>query len=124
MYTSGAAASTQLTWFDRTGKKVDPARAPADLRGFSLSPDDTTVVFARRDPQAEHFDLRMQDLVQSRESRLTFREVTAFRSGQRMATHVFFLSDRDGADRVYQKAVNSDKKRQGTDSARNSECTR
>jgi hypothetical protein len=96
MYTSGAAASTQLTWFDRTGKKVDTAGSAWRSARVSLSPDDTTVVFARRDPQAERYDLWMQDLVHSRESRLTFTGSHRFPVWSADGKHVFFVRDRDG----------------------------
>jgi len=43
-YTSGRAiGNVQLTWFDRSGKKLDTAGAPGQLGGFSLSPDGTSV---------------------------------------------------------------------------------
>jgi Tol biopolymer transport system component len=109
MYTSGGAGGdVQLTWFDRTGKKLETVGTPGLLRYFSLSPDETTIAFSRGDSQTNHFDLWTRDLVHGgAESRLTFAGSTRGAVWSADGKHVFFLSDRDGVNKVYQKAANN-----------------
>src|SRR5262249_28813981 len=72
VYTAGrASASGQLTWFDRTGKRLETAGAPAELGPFALSPDDAHVAFKQRDAQAGYYFLWIRDLIRGVESRLT-----------------------------------------------------
>src|SRR5262249_7042613 len=50
VYTAGRAPTgVELTWFDRTGKRLDIAGTPGDTGAFALSPDGTHVAFTRRD---------------------------------------------------------------------------
>jgi Tol biopolymer transport system component len=106
VYTSGrASVSTQLTWFDRTGKKLDTAGAPADLGSFSLSPDGTRVAVTRRDPQAGRYDLWIRDLTRGAESRFTSGGMGNYAVWSADGTHIFY-SDRL-IDAVLQKAANN-----------------
>jgi eukaryotic-like serine/threonine-protein kinase len=105
VYTSGRTiGSVQLTWFDRTGKKLDTSGAHGQLREFSLSPDGTRIAFARRDPQVGRYDLWTRDLARGAESRLT----TTIGSGPVWSadgTHIFYGSR--SYDKIYKKAANN-----------------
>jgi serine/threonine protein kinase/Tol biopolymer transport system component len=106
VYTSGRApVSVQLTWFDRTGKKLDTAGAPGDLGAYSLSPDGTRVAFTRRDPQAGRYDLWTRDLARGAESRLTSGGMGGFGVWSADGTRIFYNSR--AVDKIYQKAANN-----------------
>jgi hypothetical protein len=82
VYTSGRALQrVQLTWFDRAGKRLETAGAPAELADVSLSPDETRVVFTRRDLQAGHYFLWTRDLARGAESRLTTSRIPPLGGG-------------------------------------------
>ena len=107
MYTSGGASGgVQLTWFDRTGKKLGTAGEPANLQWFSISPDGTSVAVTRQDPQSGKFDIWTRDLVHQSESRLTSTGNSSFPVWSADGSHIFFTSDRDGSSKIYQQAAN------------------
>jgi serine/threonine protein kinase len=76
-YTSGAAANgdSQLTWFNRAGTKLAVVGGPQYMGTVALSPDESTVAFARLDLQIApgfRFDISTRDLVRGgSEGRLT-----------------------------------------------------
>jgi Tol biopolymer transport system component len=108
MYTSsgGRGGNVQLTWFDRTGKKLYTAGAPGNLQWFSISPDGASIAVTRQDPQTGKYDIWTRDLMHQSESRLTFMGNNRFPVWSADGTHIFFWSDRDGALKTYQKAAN------------------
>jgi len=62
---------------------------------------------ARGDPQADRrFDIWTRDLARSSESRITFAGNNRYPVWSADGSHLFFVSDRDGTDKVYQKAAN------------------
>jgi hypothetical protein len=61
-----------LTWFDRTGAPLGAAAPSATYRWFRLSPDNSTMLFERPDPELGTFDLWTRDLVRGTEHRITF----------------------------------------------------
>jgi eukaryotic-like serine/threonine-protein kinase len=104
LYTSGRApAAVQLTWFDRSGKKLDTAGAPAELGPFSLSPDGTRVAFTRRDVQVGRYFLWTRDLARGVESRWTTDRIIGSPIWSGDGTHIFY----GRGDKVYQKAANN-----------------
>ena len=107
MYTAGSAAgNVQLTWFDRTGKNLGTEGAPGNLEWFSLSPDGASIALTRRDPQNSRYDIWTRDLVHQPESRLTTTANNRFPVWSADGTRIFFISDRDGAYKIYQQAAN------------------
>jgi serine/threonine protein kinase/Tol biopolymer transport system component len=103
---SGVAGRVQLTWFSRSGKKLDTAGAAGDWEAFSLSPDGESVVAARRDPQSFRFDLWKRDLAHGAESRLTSTGNNRYPVWSSDGTQIYFMSDREGDYKVYRKAAN------------------
>jgi Tol biopolymer transport system component/predicted Ser/Thr protein kinase len=106
VYTSGRAPTVgQLTWFDRTGKKLDTVGTPGQLSPLSLSPDGTRVAFMRRDPQAGRIDLLIRDLARGAETWISSGMIYGSPVWSADGTHIFY-SNRAG-DKVLQKAVNN-----------------
>ena len=72
IYTSGAAAaaSSQLTWFDRGGKPIGNVGKPADILGPRISPDGLTVATDPADSGGAR-DIWLHDLVRGTSSRFT-----------------------------------------------------
>jgi Tol biopolymer transport system component len=105
-YTSGGAVGdSQLTWFDRSGKKLGTVGAPGSLGTFSLSRDDSAVVYAR--VNAGRSDLWLHDLIHnSADTPLTFTGSNLFPVFSADNSQIFFESNRDGDYKVYRKALN------------------
>jgi serine/threonine-protein kinase len=106
-YTSGGAVGDgQLTWLDHSGKKLGTVGPPGSLGAFSLSRDDSAVVYARVDA-AGRSDLWSRSLVSnSGEHRLTFTGNNQWPVFSADASQLFFESDRDGDYKVYRTAAN------------------
>jgi len=97
----------QLTWVDRSGRKLATLGQPAQYWGPALSPDETRLAIARGDDQTRTRDLWIFDLVSGAQRRLTFDpadDVNASWSpdGRRIA----FSSNRRGVFEIYQKLAN------------------
>jgi eukaryotic-like serine/threonine-protein kinase len=107
VYTSGRSPTgVQLTWFDRTGKKLETAGAPQELGAFSLSPDETRIAYLRRDPQAGHFFLWTRDLARGAESRLTTSRIPPLGGAPVWSadgSHILYSA----GDKIVQKAANN-----------------
>ena len=70
---AGASAENlQLTWFDRSGRKLGTVGDPADYSAPALSPDERSLAVARRDPKTKTRDLWIFDLGRQTSRRLTF----------------------------------------------------
>ena len=70
-YQSGSITS-QLTWFDRTGKKIATVGEPAGSEHISLSPDGHSVAVGMLDADGRSSDVWLFDLSRSTPSRFTF----------------------------------------------------
>ena len=64
-YRNTSSTSTQLTWFDRSGKQLGTVSRPSDYLAPMLSPDESKVAVARDG------DIWVLDLARGTESRLT-----------------------------------------------------
>src|SRR5262249_7323438 len=106
VYTSGRAPTVvQLTWFDRSGRKLETAGPPPELGSFFLSPDGTRVAFIRRDVQAGHSFLFTLDLARRAESPLTTSRNPPLGGGPVWSAdgpHIFYSA----GERILQKAAN------------------
>ena len=106
-YTSGGAVGeVQLTWLDRSGKRLGTIGDPGYMQWAALSPDGATVAFDRRDPQTGYFDIWLHDLARGTDSRFTFNSRdNQFPVWSPDGSHIAFNSDRAGNYGVYQKAI-------------------
>jgi len=100
----GAGGNVQLTWFDPSGKVLGVVGAPSDLYWPAISPDGSSVVVDRRDPQTGLSDLWLRDLKRGAESRFTSGwgnwAIWSPDGG-----HIAFASSRGGPLVLHQKAT-------------------
>jgi eukaryotic-like serine/threonine-protein kinase len=68
----GAASSTRLVWFDRTGVPLGQVPANAGAQSPELSPDGRRLLFERRDAETGQRDVWVLELDRGVESRLSF----------------------------------------------------
>jgi eukaryotic-like serine/threonine-protein kinase len=97
-FTSGRLqASSQLAWFDRAGRQLSSIGPIGDLRWPRISPDGTTVVFARANAQTGFYELWLHDLRSGGERRLTMVATTTvgYPIWSRDSSRVVFTSTRD-----------------------------
>ena len=108
IYRTGPAQELQLTWFDRQGKALSMVGEPGRYSFLALSPDAKRAVVTRTDPQSGNADLWLTDLANGASTRLTFDRATGVRSAAWSpdGSKIIFLSNRDGAAGLYQKATN------------------
>ena len=75
IYRAGrAAADRQLTWMDRSGKRLGTVSKPAPLRNLALSPDDRTLAVATITASGTGSELWLIDLGRDVLTRFTFRQ--------------------------------------------------
>ena len=68
----GAASSTRLVWFDRTGVPLGQVPTNAGAQSLELSPDGRRLLFERRDAETGQRDVWVLELDRGVESRLSF----------------------------------------------------
>jgi Tol biopolymer transport system component len=98
------SSQSQLQWYDRRGKKLSTVGELADYSQPNLSPDDSKLAVAIRDPQTRTRDIWIFDLKRGSRTRLTFDPADDFNpvwspDGARIA----FTSDRAGQRDIYVK---------------------
>ncbi len=71
VYTTGKYRRSQLTWFDRTGRRIGAVGEPETFYDPALSPDGNSLAIERRDVEAGATDLWTADLQRGSFSRLT-----------------------------------------------------
>jgi eukaryotic-like serine/threonine-protein kinase len=102
---SGEPPREELTWVDRTGKKIASLGPPADYDDFALSPDGANVLATIRDPQQGTSDVWSVDVARGTRTRLTFDPRDDF--GARWSPdgeRIVFTSDREGFYNLYSVA--------------------
>jgi dipeptidyl aminopeptidase/acylaminoacyl peptidase len=94
--TEAPYGKSQLTWFDRTGRKLGAVGPAGEHERLALSPDETTVAFSQRDPQTGKPDVWLLDLARSALTRFTRDSTGAFPVWSPDGKHIAFSSDREG----------------------------
>jgi serine/threonine protein kinase len=104
----GASVSptVQLTWFDRTGRRMGSVGGPSRYLTTRLSPDERSVAVTQELSQAGSSDIWILDLARGSASPFTFGPVSASApvwspDGRR----IVFSSSGDGFGNLYQKAT-------------------
>jgi hypothetical protein len=72
----GPSGSSQLNWFDQSGKITGTAGPPRALAGVAISGSGNWVATSRADPQTGVADMWLYDLVRGTNSRFTFSALT------------------------------------------------
>ena len=99
-----ALDTTQLAWFDRTGREVATIGEPGGHVNARLSPDGTRVLFDRRTPGLGTWDLWITDLARGVESRITSdRGVEVTPVWMADGRGIVFGADRGGSPHLYKK---------------------
>jgi Tol biopolymer transport system component len=97
----GDINSTQLIWFDRTGKQLGALTPPGAYNAPALSPDEKEVAVTRSG------DIWLIDLERGTQIRLTADPANdSYSSWSPSGDRVLFLSTRNGATGIYQKTLN------------------
>ena len=103
-YRTGSFEETELTWFDRNGKRVGTVGPRAEYSNPSLSRDGSRLAVDRVDPQVNTRDLWVFDLQGGRSSRLTFDPAGDMNSSWTYdGRSILFSSDRKGPRDIYVK---------------------
>jgi Tol biopolymer transport system component/tRNA A-37 threonylcarbamoyl transferase component Bud32 len=101
---SAAPANRQLTWYDRTGRRLAQVGAPGNYGSVELSPNsDRAAVDMITD---NNRDIWVIDVARGVPSRITFnaaQDWTPSWSGD--GTRLIFASSRDGTNHIYSKAA-------------------
>jgi Tol biopolymer transport system component len=107
VYQTGARTATQLTWFDRTGRRTATLGDPGDIFSLEFSPDRKYVAEARTDAQAGRGDIWIYDVARGLKTRFTFDP-----ADERLAVwspdgrRVVFNSNRNGHFDLFHKQAN------------------
>ena len=105
-YTSGAA-SAELVWFDRGGRRTGSVGPSAEYVDFRLSPDDQQLALAEVDSQSHRPDIRVLDLVRGTKLRLTSDAATdASPVWSPDGRQIVFRSNPNGLHDLYLKPSN------------------
>jgi Tol biopolymer transport system component/predicted Ser/Thr protein kinase len=99
---SGSSGLSELTWVDRSGKKVDVLGEPADYFEPRISPDGRRVAIAIEDPG----DVWIYDVARRVRTRLTFSGSDDFApTWSPDGTRIAFSSQRSGSGDIYARAA-------------------
>jgi serine/threonine protein kinase len=108
VYAAGSAAARQLTWFDRSGKRIGSLGEPADMTRLFLSPDRKSLTVSINDPASRNGDIWIYDVARGLPTRFTFdpaAELDAVWSPD--GGTVVFDSSRKGEADLYRKKSNA-----------------
>jgi len=100
-----ASGQAQLTWYDRSGRRLEAIGPPEDFGGIRLSPDGSLCAAEVRDPLTGVLDLWIFDLVRGVSSRLTTGSTCVSPVWSPDGSRVAFSSNRSGNWDIYEKPV-------------------
>ncbi len=105
VYQSGThAVTSDLRWFDRSGKHLGSLGEPADLGHPRISHDGRRVVFVVTDRQSPDTDLWLYDFERRAKTRLTFGPaVNIMPVWSPDDSRIVFASNREGTHQLYQR---------------------
>jgi len=104
---SNVRINADFSWYDESGRLLQPIFTENGTRGGELSPDETKVAIMIHDPQKGAADVHVRDLVRGVDTRITgglANHVNPAWSAD--GSRVFFGSDREGMYDIY--AANDD----------------
>jgi serine/threonine protein kinase/Tol biopolymer transport system component len=106
-YLSEPAPSTstsQLTWFDRNGRRLNPIGVAAAYRNPTLSPDGKRVAVEITDAVTDTQDVWLIDSITGEPSRFTFDPANDIQPAWSPdGTRIMFGSDRSGVFNIYER---------------------
>jgi serine/threonine protein kinase len=107
VYAGGAGASRQLTWFDRTGKRIGSLGDPAEMTRPFFSPDRKSLTVSIPDSSSRNSDIWIYDMARGLRTRFTFdpaAELNGVWSPD--GGTIVFDSSRKGPSDLYRKKSN------------------
>jgi Tol biopolymer transport system component len=106
VYSEAARPVDQLTWFDRTGVKVEPFGPLGRYVQPRISPDGKRIAFASNDPESGNRDLWLMDIGTNVRTRFTSHPANDWHPvWSPDGTQLAFASDRMPRSSLYRKAV-------------------
>jgi eukaryotic-like serine/threonine-protein kinase len=104
VYRAGAGSgNSQLTWFDRAGKRLGTVGLPGEYLNPELSPDGKRVAFERRSAQRDR-DVWLLELSRGTPTRFTFTPSDEYMPiWSPDGSRIVFASNREGSAGLYQK---------------------
>jgi Tol biopolymer transport system component len=104
VYRSLGRDDSQLTWFDRSGRKLSTIGEPGIYAGIGLSPDEKRVALQKIDDEKGTYDIYLIELPRGIPSRLTFDPAAdVYPVWSPDGTRIPFTSNRSGTANLYQK---------------------
>jgi serine/threonine protein kinase len=100
------AFTTQLTWFDNSGRRLSSLGAPGTYSGPSLSPDQQRVVVGKIDPRSRLRDLWIIDVASGASTQFTNDSVDEFNPvWSPDGNWIYYSAARNGTRTVFRKRV-------------------
>jgi serine/threonine protein kinase/Tol biopolymer transport system component len=105
---AGSAAAAQLTWIDRSGRRVGTVGAPGDYNSLCLTPDGRRLVYDLADPATAAVDVWMMELETGASSRLTYdQSVDFYPVCSPTGTEIVLASLRQGPPDLYRQLLDA-----------------
>jgi Tol biopolymer transport system component len=100
----GEVEPSELSWFDRSGKRLESLGIPGDYNHPRISHDGRRVVFVVRDTQSADTDLWLYEFARHAKTRFTFGPaVNIFPVWSPDDSRIVFASNRQGPHALYQR---------------------